>query len=296
MAEAPTVEQFNLRTGRILNPDAAVILLEDPVIAAEDIPYTVIAIWKRGNPEWYRGSIEQNGVSIAVVPPIGDREKQLVIVGTSGKSTVMDSKGVTPGIIRQDYDFSAAALIEGSAVAVGINGSVNRLIDRDRWADLSQQDVVNEVLEGVCPYPQGGFLVCGWSGLIAHFGGKSVERCETGTNVILTGAICDESGEIHACGQRGTILRGTKDALVKLELPETEDFWSIVRYQGKIHVASTNALYRLRDDDTLELVKFEDEVIPTSFYHLDVYQDTHLLSVGMKDAVIFDGSAWTRIL
>lgn len=297
MAEAPTLEQFNLRTGRILSPDSAVVLLEDPVIAAEDIPYTVIAIWKRGNPEWYRGSIEHDGISAAVIPPIADREKQLVIVGPSGKSTVMDSKAVTPGVIREDYDFSAvAAPIEGSAVAVGINGSVNRLIDRDRWADLSRQEVVNEVLEGVCAYPQGGFLVCGWSGLIAHFDGKQVERCETGTNVILTGILCDESGEIHACGQRGTILRGTKDALARLDLAETEDFWSIVRYQEMIYVSSTTALYRLRDDDTLELVKFEDEVIPSSFYHLDVYQDTHLLSVGMKDAVLYDGSTWTRIL
>jgi len=295
MAEAPSLEQFNLRTGRILNPDSAVVLLEDPVIAAQDVPYTVIAIWKRGHDDWYRGSIEHDGISAAIIPPIRDREKQLVIVGPSGKCTVMDSKAVTLGTIREDYDFSSVACVEGSAVAVGINGSVNRMLDRDAWSDLSHPDV-SEVLEGICPYPKGGFLVSGWNGLVAHYDGKNVERCETGTNVILTGILCDDTGEIFACGQRGTIVRGTKDALAPLDLSMSEDFWSIVRYQESIYVASTTGLYRLIDDDTLELVKFGDVVIPTTFYHLDVYQDTHLLSVGMKDAVLFDGTEWTRIL
>ncbi|WP_265594407.1 hypothetical protein [Haloferula sp. BvORR071] len=296
MAEAPSPDQFNLRTGRILNPDSVVLLLEDPVIAEEQVPYTLIGIWKRGQEEWYRGSVQHDGISAAVIPPIADREKQLVIVGPSGKCTVMDSKAVTTDIIRKDYDFSAVACIEGSAVAVGINGSVNRMIDRAVWSDLSNPEV-DEILEGICPYPPGGFLVCGWNGLVAHYQGKSVDRCETGSNAILTGITCDEDGLIHACGQRGTIIRGTKDALTRIDLPSVvEDFWSIVRYQGRIHVASNTALYRLKDDDSLELVKFEGEVIPTSFYHLDVFQDTHLLSVGMKDAALFDGTGWTRVL
>jgi hypothetical protein len=75
-----------------------------------------------------------------------------------------------------------------------------------------------------------------------------------------------------------------------------EDFWSIAKFQGNVYVSSITALYQLVDDESLELVEFDDEVIPTSFYRLDTYEDSLLLSVGQKDAVLFDGKAWTRIL
>ena len=132
---------------------------------------------------------------------------------------------------------------------------------------------------------------------MAHYEGKNVERFESGTNVILTDIICDQDGEVLTCGQNGTIVRGVKNALKPLNLEGiTDDFWSITRFQGEVYVSSITALYRLVDDQTLELVKFDGEEIPTSFYHLDTYGDSLLLSVGQKDAVLFDGNEWIRIL
>jgi hypothetical protein len=116
-------------------------------------------------------------------------------------------------------------------------------------------------------------------------------------DVILTSIICDKEGEIFACGQKGVILRGTKDSLRPLNLEGiTDDFWSIAKFRGEVYVSSTTALYKLVDDETLELVKYSGEEIPTSFYHLDTYEDSHMLSVGQKDAVLFDGEEWVRIL
>ena len=181
-------------------------------------------------------------------------------------------------------------------MAVGIIGGIYRMKDPHTWEELSNPSVTAN-LEAVCEDPSGGFLACGWDGLVAHYEGGSVEQLESGTNVILTDIICDDGGEIFACGQRGIILRGTKGALRPLNVEGIiEDFWSIAKFQGDVYVSSITALYKLVDDENLELVKFDDKVIPTSFYRLDTYEDSLLLSVGQKDAVLFDGKAWTGIL
>ncbi len=287
-----SLEELVARTGKIVERDRIFLLLEDPELAEQDIPHAAVAIWQPDK-EIVRASIEHNAISIAVNPVT----REIVMVGSGGRFTVTGGgKKTVTGTIREDYDFSKAAYADDSIIAVGIAGSVFRMTGRETWKDISRPEV-DEILEAACSFPDGGFLVCGWNGLVAHYTERGVERCDTGSNVILTSLICDESGEILACGQRGTIVRGAKDALAPLDLEGvTEDFWSIARFQGEIYVASMNALYRLADDETLQLVKFEDEVIPTSFYHLDVFEDTHLLSVGMSDAVLFDGAEWTRIL
>jgi hypothetical protein len=293
-ATPPPLAELVGRTGKIVDPNLVYVLLEDPVLARESFPHATVLLWQPEK-DPIRFSVEHNALAIAVTPG-GAGVRKVVLVGADGAYSLVFGGKVESGIIVEDDALAAAACIEGAAMAVGIVGGVYRMRGDHTWETLHHPDVT-ENLSALCAYPRGGFLVSGWNGLVAHYHGKQVERCETGTNAILTGIICDESGGIVACGQGGTIVRGTKDALAPLDLPGiSEDFWSIARFQGEIYVASSNALYRLVDDENLQLVKFEDEVIPTTFYHLDVFEDTHLLSVGMKDAVLFNGTEWTRIL
>jgi hypothetical protein len=214
----------------------------------------------------------------------------------TGKYTAVVDGSVVSGIIVDEGALASTDVIRGSVMAVGIIGGRYRMKDPHTWEDLSKASVTAN-FEAVCEYPSGGLLVCGWDGLVAHYDGGSVERLESGTNVILTDIICDGNGGILACGQRGIILRGTKGALGPLNLEGiVEDFWSIAKFQGDVYVSSITALYKLCENERLELVEFDDEVIPASFYRLDTYEDALLLSVGQKDAVLFDGKAWTRIL
>jgi hypothetical protein len=290
----PSLEELKIRTGAIVDPNLIYLLMEDPVLAEQDVPHTTVAIWQPSK-QWIRASLDYDGISIAVTP--GDPGvRKVVIVGSTGKCTVIVGGKAMPGVIKDEDGLASANYVHGSVIAVGILGGVYRMQDRNSWEDLTNNSV-EENLSAVCVHPSDGFLVCGWQGLMALYDRGTVERLESGTNVILASVICDNDGEIIACGQNGTIVRGSKDALKRLDLGRiTVDFWSIVKFQGEIYVSSTTELYKLVDDDTLELITFDGEVIPTSFYHLDTYEDSLMLSVGQKDAVLFDGEEWTRIL
>jgi len=295
MANRPNLDQLEIRTGLIVNPNMITLLIEDRVLAQKDIPYTEIAVWQNGR-DWHRSSVNYNGVSAAVFPGKPGVNRQLVIVGDTGRFTELSGGAGTEGVIKDEHSMAAVSLVHGSIMAVGIVGGVFRMTSKTTWEDLTDPRVEQNI-EAICGHPSGGFVVSGWEGLVALYGDADVERIETGTNVILTDIICDEKGEIVVCGQRGTLVRGTTDSLVPLRFAGiTEDFWSVAKFQGEVYVASTTALYRVVDDSTLELITFEGEEVATSFYHLDTYQDSLMLSVGQKDAVLYDGNAWTRIL
>jgi hypothetical protein len=295
MSNKPNLDQLEIRTGLIVNPNMITLLIEDRVLAEKDVPYTEIAVWQNGK-DWHRSSINHNGVSAAVFPGKPGVNRQLVIVGDTGRFTELSGGAGTDGVIEDEHSMASVSLVHGSIMAVGIVGGVFRMTGKTTWENLTDQRV-EENIEAICGHPSGDFLVSGWGGLVARYGGGGPERIETGTNVILTDIVCDDKGEIVVCGQRGTLLRGTTDGLVPLKLAGiADDFWSVAKFQGEVYVASTTALYRLVDDTTLELVTFEDEEVPTSFYHLDTYQDSLMLSVGQRDAVLYDGNEWTRIL
>jgi hypothetical protein len=295
MLNAPSLDKLSIRTGLIVDPDMVFLMLEDPTLAEEDVPHAGVAIWIKDR-DWHRSRLDYNAISATVVPGEAGVSRQIIVVGNAGNFTVMSGGTTTHGVIMDEDGLASVNYVRGSVIAVGILGGVYRMQDRNSWEELTNKSV-EENLSAVCAHPSGGFLVCGWQGLMALYDRGTVERLESGTNVILTGVICDNDGEIIACGQNGTIVRGSKDSLRRLDLDRiTVDFWSIAKFQGEIYVSSTTELYKLVDDDTLELITFDGEVIPTSFYHLDTYEDSLMLSVGQKDAVLFDGEEWTRIL
>lgn len=294
-SEVPSLDKYEIRTGRIIDLNTIVLLMESPRLAQSDIPHTLVAMWRRAQP-WVKVRLDYNAIDVTRVPGSTKSEPWFVMIGNTGKYTAVMDRPSVSGIIVEEDGLASANFIQGSVLAVGILGGVYRMRDRNSWEKLTNKNV-NENLSDVCAHPSGGFLVSGWGGLIALFTGGDVERIETGTNIILTSIICDNQGEIFACGQKGVILRGTKDSLRPLNLVGiTDDFWSIVKFQGDIYVSSTIALYKLVDDETLELVQCDSEEIPTTFYHLDTYEDSLMLSVGQKDALLFDGMEWNSIL
>jgi len=295
MTNAPSLDKSELRTGRIIDQDTIVLLLELSAAAERDIPHTGIAIWQRFQ-DWKKLRLDYNGIDVTPIPGQSGSEPSFVIIGDTGKYTAVLGGSSVSGIIAEEDALAAANVIRTSVMAVGITGGVYRMKDPHTWEQLGNP-LVTTNLEAVCEYPSGGFLVCGWEGLVAHYEGESVQRLESGTNVILTDIICDDGGEIFACGQRGIILRGAMGALRPLNLEGIiEDFWSITKFREDVYVSSITALYKLVDDEKLELVEFDGDGIPVSFYHLHACEDSLLLSVGQKDAVVYDGKDWTRIL
>jgi len=295
MSDMPSLDYLILRTGCIANQDLIYVLLESPEIAEKDIPHTSIGVWQR-NRGWINASLDYDGISVAACPTESGGKK-VVILGATGDFTVIEGGSATSGIVKRKEDSLASVnCVQGSHIAVGIIGRIYRMNNSNLWDELTVKSIKTN-LEASCDYPLGGFLVCGWQGFVALYDGVGVTQLESGTNSILTSIICDEKGEIFACGQKGTIVHGSNNSLNPLKLEGiTDDFWSIAKFQGEVYISSTTALYKLVDDETVEVVEINCEEVPTSFYHLNTYKDLQMLSVGQQDAVLFDGTDWDRIL
>jgi len=294
MKVKPSLDELEIRTAAIVDPNLLYVLLEDRAMASRDAAHTVVGVWQRDK-DWLLLSLKYNGVSIAVKPG-APGVRQVVIVGSGGEFTVSAGGKATTGEVASDTELASARLVDGTIMAVGIAGGVFRMTSPTAWDDVTDARV-EENVEAICAHPAGGFLVSGWQGLVAHHRDGGVKRVKTGVDVILTDIICDDEGEIVACGQRGTLLRGTTDGLVPVEIAGvTDDFWSVAKFRDEVYVASTTALYKLADDDALQLVTFQGKVVPTSFYHLDTHGDSLMLSTGRRDVVLFDGKEWSRIL
>ena len=296
MSNTPDKDDFSIRTGRIVNDEKIILLLEHDKMMNAGIPHTEVAISLKDK-NWQRGSLKFNGICAVSLPEVAVEKFCICTIGDEGDFLEMNSGKTNAGKIENANGLASIDNINGEFVAVGILGKIFRKSVGSPWENISLNDAkIN--LESSCSYPKGGILVCGWEGGAAFVddANKTSEIIETGTNVILTSICCDNNGEILICGQRGTILRGTKDNLNLLNIDVKEDFWSIVKFKGLIYVSSISGLYILNDDNSLKRVVFEGEVIPSTFYHLDNYKNTKLLSVGRQDAVFFDGDNWERIL
>ncbi|HEX5244275.1 MAG TPA: hypothetical protein VFW23_13515, partial [Tepidisphaeraceae bacterium] len=115
----------------------------------------------------------------------------------------------------------------------------------------------------------------------------------TPTNLILTRVVCGGDGNVYACGQVGTLIRGRKAKWELIQHGATEnDFWGLAWFGGSLYVATSKALYRL-EGNALTRVPIGPD-IPGSYYHLkSAYGE--LWSIGPKDVMLFDGKNWTRI-
>jgi hypothetical protein len=100
---------------------------------------------------------------------------------------------------------------------------------------------------------------------------------------------------VYVCGQNGLILHGRGDQWRVVDHGDTkETLWDIHAFRGRIYVASLRFLYELKNE-RLVRVRFGGD-LPRSFYKLSSVSDDVMLSIGHKDAFIFDGVEWTRVL
>jgi hypothetical protein len=103
---------------------------------------------------------------------------------------------------------------------------------------------------------------------------------------------CCSNGDVYACGQNGVIIRGRNSNWRIIEQTETrESLRDIQEFGGKLYLCSNNLLYAMQDDELVpEVADFQVK----SFGKLKVSGQV-LLSVGLKDAAVFDGHQWTQL-
>jgi len=151
------------------------------------------------------------------------------------------------------------------------------------------------LLEAIAAFTPDEVYAVGADGAIVVLTPTKAERIDSPTNLVLSGICRGPNDLLYACGQKGVILCGRAHEWSIVEQDVTkEDLWSVCTFQGRVFLTSTHFLYELKGNK-LVTVRFEHDT-PHTFCKLTASGDENLLSVGQRDALLFDGREWTRLI
>ena len=98
----------------------------------------------------------------------------------------------------------------------------------------------------------------GYGGEIWRRVNNTWRQLESPTNVILHRVRVVKKKLAYASGQKGVLLRGVGDSWQEIRHDSTQDnLWGLEWFKGTLYMASEDTLYRLNDDDDLDVVDMQ---------------------------------------
>lgn len=270
----------------------------------EDLPHA--RIFGRDRGQWGGRTVDWNACSGTVchLP-----EERFLTLGVEGEIWAMGGGQTTAEPSIQDGPMMPGTrgpmreirgIAGGHAYAVGTCRQAYKRVAAGRWLCIDQSaqtpvdDIADTSFESIDGFSEQEIYAVGWEGEIWQFDGHRWIQRQSPTNLALYKVRCAEDGFVYACGQAGLLLRGRGDRWSVIDHDTTEeDLWGMEWFAGKLFVSSTRFVYEL-NGGSLSLVDFDDEA-PATCYHLSA-ADGIMWSIGPKDVMEFDGSAWSRIL
>ncbi len=262
-------------------------------------------IWKLKSGQWNNVEINETLVSCTLT---NNKAYHFVSIAETGKELNVGESGVTQNVIATGPDSPASngpltnvnSIKSGEIYAVGTARQVYKKVGIKEWIRQDQsckpqkpEDRADVAFLGIDGFSAEDLYAVGWGGQIWHFTGKAWAPLESPTNLSLSAVRCCSNGDVCACGQNGIIVRGRNSKWRLIEQTEThEAFRDIVEFRGKLYLCSNNLLYSMQDDD---LVPITADFQVRSFGKLKA-TDQILLSIGLKDAAVFDGYTWKQLL
>ena len=295
---------FSISTGVVRYSDLGYLLATKDELVEEKIPHTRIYELDCGNLGGEDLSWVACSASVCYVP-----EERFIAIGEAGYVQVFGGGQIieegpiedgatspkTRGPIRE-----VRGIAGGRAYAVGTCRQAYRRDGASTWvcidhtAQTPVDDISDTSFESIDGFTEQDIYTVGWEGEIWRYNGEVWRQIDSPTNMALYKVRCTEEGEVYACGQVGTLLRGKGDQWELLEQAAiSEDFWGMEWFNGRLYVSTTHFVYELIGDQ-LRLVDFGDDP-PTTCYHLSA-ADGIMWSIGAKDVMEFDGRTWKRVL
>jgi hypothetical protein len=132
----------------------------------------------------------------------------------------------------------------------------------------------------------------GNGGRLFRFSGGHWQELESPTNYTLHDMICAEDGKLTACGESGTLVRGAGDLWATVSFgAEGEDLWSLVEFEGRIHVAGWAHIFR-EEEGRLVPLRIPLEGFQTKAL---AAKDGQLWSAGESFLCRYEAGEWTRL-
>lgn len=285
----------SFRTGAVRTREIGYLLAEDDEVSEDEVQHTVILTWH--NAKWFKHFLSWSAKSACIcqIP-----KEQLIAIGGDGDYVIFGQGDIFEGKIWGDVDradkvgpFRSVQNICGKAYAVGMDRLAYRRDGHNLWTRLDNGLPPGGNLEAIHGFAEDDIYAVGWAGEIWHFNGWQWSQNSTPTNVILTGVCCAGDGKVYCCGQKGTLIVGRGEEWDLIPQPDTQaDLWDVEWFKGKLYISTMMVVYALVTN-RLVLVGFGKEEVETA-YHLSSV-DGVMWSIGQKDVLAYDGSAWKRI-
>jgi hypothetical protein len=264
--------------------------------------HSVLSLWVKGQ----FARIEETAWHTAGLAVMTQPQEHAVAVGDGGLAVAYGLRGY---LVREQVATGASGP-EGRGPLRGVRAIDNKVyavgMDRQAYVRIAERNWqrIEQGLRGTPPGSAGGFesidgyaanelYAVGWDGEIWQSDGFRWEQHASPTNVVLTDVCCAGDGSVYACGRRGLLLsgRGSSWRIIDQDVIG-EDIWSLAWCGDALFLSTFDGVYAKRGD-TIELVDMGDDD-PATFYKVAAFGNL-LWSIGAKDIMAYDGTAWTRI-
>lgn len=288
------LDNFDMVRGVLLDDHRSITGMVDSALIERKIDHCFFRVLSPGN------SVSADRyVAWSCVSASSNAGDDAVFLGEAGQLAQIKAGSVTearitgPDIaIRNRGPLRALRKIDQFLFAVGMNWQVYRGSFAGGWSNIS------------CPAPEGivgfeavdGFdideVYCvGWDGAIWWFDHGTWHMVDSPTNVVLTGVCCAQDGVVYAAARNGLILTGRRGDWKILEQDTiVDDVWSIAQAADAIYFATNRVLFRFDGHDIMPI-----RTPAATFFDLHAASGA-VLSIGAKDAVLFDGTTWQKLL
>lgn len=295
---------YSITTGTVRYSDLAYLLTTNDEVIADGYASSLIFDWDRG--QWAAGSVNWLACSGTVCHVPAER---FIVLGTDGSINVSGGgevkeeppirpAGIDPrkrGPLREIRGIAKGrAYVVGTCRQAYVRESEGQWRCIDQSAQGGDMPITDTCFESIDGFDEQDIYTVGWDGEIWKYDGARFTQLTSPTNLALYKVRCAADGYVYACGQLGILLRGRNDRWEIIDHESTtEDLWGMEFFDGHLYLSSTHFVYRL-EGEKLQAVDFGDDV-PATCYHLSA-ADGIMWSIGPKDVMGFNGTAWKRVL
>lgn len=200
---------------------------------------STIALWTRGDKKPFPSvKLGHYAHAICVLPDgrlVAADERASILEGLTA------SKLDVPVI--EDVSWTSAWVVEGDLVLGGTWGALQRRDASGAWTDLSTR--FPKQIGAIAPHPQGGYVVGGADGYLAHV--------KAGEVVPVRHELGDVAIQAVHCGPDGTIVASSETKVLHgatvLDHPQPKKKFSELAGVGdQVFVSATDGLYRVHAD------------------------------------------------